>query len=455
MAQNFHYFAPDLTDGQLLEAFAALLSSPELDDALLHVNIVRLGKPLWNAGGKQWKALGKFPRIDNPEMADLQVVSLASVAVSKPPAKTTLALNRQGAPGEPSRLTVTVDDGQGSDDLTATCLVAATRAGLIAPRVSAEGPLVANASIQALSEQVASLRELVRTQARNNEAIRAQLEVEYQEKRRQLDADFHRRWASAEAELAERRGRLDDEIGIRERALAALELEKQNEFRTQAERLQEREQSLDLQGEREERRRLRREIQDAAKRMFEKPDLSEDAKTNFKRVATTCWWIAGVSTVFFAVAIFAPPIIELAGVELSNGLMALAWSVRAFAGLAVTVVLAYQVRWLSSWSKQVTALELRSKQFALDIDRASWLVEMNLEYEKEGKSLQEGLIESFSRGLFEGDTRSASREAPSTSLLRLFQNADSLKLGAAGAELSITGSGVQKADKQAKKAGES
>lgn len=213
----------------------------------------------------------------------------------------------------------------------------------------------------------------------------------------------------------------------------------------------EREKSLDLQNEREQRRMLRRDIQTAAKGMFEKPDLSPDAKMNFDRVATACKWIIGGSALFLFLALIGPVVIELAkDITLSAEMLALAWSVRVLAGIALVSCSVYYVRWLSTWSRQVTTNELRSKQFALDIDRASWLVEMALEYEKEGKTLNAGLIESFSRGLFEAEHK-PSREQPSNSLLHLIRNAESLKVGAAGAELSLTGRQVQRADAQAAK----
>ena len=456
MAQNITHFAPDLTDGQLLEALDALGSSPELADATLQPSIVRLGKPFWNPGAKAWKSLGKMPRIGNTEVADLQVISSFSIRLQRPTANVILHFSRDPTPGGPSKFIITVGDGDGSDDLATVCLVAAKRAGLISPRVSAEGPILANASIQALSEQVASLRELVRTQARNNETTRAQLETEYQERRAQLNAEAQTRWTRAEAELAERKERLDNDLHLRESALESLETEKKGELQDQEDNLKKREESLDLQGEREERRRLRRSIQETAKAMFDNPDLSEEAKNTFARVTSTCKWIIWPATVVLVLTVFVPPLIEhFVNINTSSGLVALSWSLRAFAGIALTVTLTYYVRALSAWSRQVTSLELRSKQFALDIDRASWLVEMNLEYEKEGKVLRDNLIESFSRGLFEGESRSEARAAPSTSLLHLLKNAESLKIGAAGAEMSITGSQIRKADNQAQKAGES
>jgi hypothetical protein len=76
---------------------------------------------------------------------------------------------------------------------------------------------------------------------------------------------------------------------------------------------------------------------------------------------------------------------------------------------------------------------------------------MALEYEKEGKALPPAMVESFTRGLLEGGAQAAQHEPPSASLLHLIQNAESLKVGAAGAELTLTGKQIRKADAQAGK----
>lgn len=330
-------------------------------------------------------------------------------------------------------------DGAGGEELTIAVMVRAHRGGLVVPPLSMHAASD-EAAIRALSEQVAQLRELVNVQAVNNEKMRVKRENDFEAYRQKMIVEDADRLTRARQDIESWKIEIQGYSHQTRVSLAERE-----------EAVAEREKSLDLQGEREQRRMLRRDIQTAAKGMFEKPDLSPDAKMNFDRVATACKWIIGGAAVFLLLALIGPVIIELAkDVVLSAEMLALAWSVRVLAGIALVSCSVYYVRWLSTWSRQVTTNELRSKQFALDIDRASWLVEMALEYEKEGKTLNAGLIDSFSRGLFEAEHK-PSREQPSNSLLHLIRNAESLKVGAAGAELSLTGRQVQRADAQAAK----
>lgn len=317
---------------------------------------------------------------------------------------------------------------------------AAHACGLILPKLhDATNP--DGAAVRALAEQINALRDVINSQARNNEELRRRLTQEHIE-----------RSATLLEENEARITRMKQDLAAREEEILRKAAEKEQEIERLAEALKGREERLDLQTERDARRKLREKIQAAATKMFEKPDLSEQAKASFERVAKACRWTIVGAVVLLAVALFVPPVLEL-GLEkvLSAEVIWLVWSMRILGGITLAAALIYYVSSLSGWSRQVAAIELRSKQFALDIDRASWLVEMALEYEKEGKALPTAMVESFTRGLFDGGAQGHQSEPPSASLLHLIQNAESLKVGAAGAELTLTGKQIRKADAQASK----
>lgn len=337
-------------------------------------------------------------------------------------------------------------DSRSSGNLL-TLLVVAQEEGLIAPRVvrhtaDAEEVLgTTGEGSRALAEQIAVLRDLVNKQAKANERVRERLEEDYRYRLESLRDEYEKRSTTVRGECE---AWAED---LRKRTK-----EKEQELEGRAAELAEREARIDLQTERDARRNLRTQIQAAAKDMFEKPDLSEQAKANFERVANACRWTIGGSVVLLAIAFFGPPILELwLDKVLSSETTWLVWSMRILAGVTLAATLIYYVSSLAAWSRQVSTIELRSRQFALDVDRASWLVEMTLEYEKEGKTLPPAMVESFTRGLFDGGSQSAPHEQPSASLLHLIQNAESLKVGAAGAELTLTGRQIRKADALAAK----
>jgi hypothetical protein len=69
--------------------------------------------------------------------------------------------------------------------------------------------------------------------------------------------------------------------------------------------------------------------------------------------------------------------------------------------IGVTGVALYYIRWLDAWSRQHAEEEFRLKRLDLDIDRASWMVEMMLEWqEEEGSAVPPELIDRLSRNLF-------------------------------------------------------
>lgn len=319
-------------------------------------------------------------------------------------------------------------------------VAAANSHGLIRPRLN-DAAHPDTATVQALAEQVAAFRDIITTQARNNEETRKRLLEEHDKRTADLFAEHEARLKRITQDLAAREQETNEKLKQKERELQSL-----------AEALKDREQRLDLRTERDARRDLRTQIQTAAKQMFEKPDLSEDAKKSFERVTRACWWTIWGAIAVLGTAFFGPPLLEIwFGRALSTETVWLVWSMRILGGITLAAALIYYVSSLSAWSRQVAAIELRSKQFALDVDRASWLVEMALEYEKEGKALPPAMVESFTRGLFDGGAQGAQHEPPSASLLHLIQNAESLKVGAAGAELVLTGKQIRKADAQAGK----
>ncbi len=78
-------------------------------------------------------------------------------------------------------------------------------------------------------------------------------------------------------------------------------------------------------------------------------------------------------------------------------------STKSFATIAGFVFMAiYYIRWNAKWSDSHAEEEFRLKRLDLDIDRASWVVEMALEWQKEKNSvIPPELIEPLTQNLFE------------------------------------------------------
>ncbi len=309
--------------------------------------------------------------------------------------------------------------------LLLTCVDAAHRVGLVRPPTVASDGQPKVGAAEALSDEVAALRGNIASLQRNDVEQRARAAAEYEDQKAALKREFD-----------ERSARLQDEQLARESRSKALVDEKESEILEREAKLAEREATLDMHDERAARRAMRKEIQQAVKARSENPELSPDAQKAFSRVVRFSTWTIGISAGTLLLAVLGPALIEASGRTVSAETNYLAWSLRALAGITLGAALVYCVKALSERARLISDTEVRSRQFAFDVDRATWLVEMYLESEKTGKPLAPDLVAAFSHGLFD-----VARAAPerSVALANLLENADSLKLSGGGMELTASG----------------
>ena len=118
--------------------------------------------------------------------------------------------------------------------------------------------------------------------------------------------------------------------------------------------------------------------------------------------------------------------------------MRFALSVAAFAA-----AVAWYIRWQDRWSQVHADEEFRLRRLDLDIDRASWLVEMMLEWkEDKGTEIPRELIGGLSRGLFQEDSKTGPVRHPSEELLA------TLFAASAGIRVNVPGVGEVMLDRK-------
>lgn len=87
--------------------------------------------------------------------------------------------------------------------------------------------------------------------------------------------------------------------------------------------------------------------------------------------------------------------------EIDKGAIYWLWiklSILSF-GLAGTIL--YYIKWQNKWAEQHASTELQLRQFYIDVDRASWVIESCLEWRKEtGSTIPKELIASITNNLF-------------------------------------------------------
>ncbi len=123
-----------------------------------------------------------------------------------------------------------------------------------------------------------------------------------------------------------------------------------------------------------------------------------------------------------------------------------------FTALAATTGVFY-VRWLNRWFSQHADAEFRLKQFQLDVDRASWVVETVLEMKAGKDVMPTALLQSITRNLFEYDqTRSDEETHPADELASaLIGTASSVRVRAGDTgEIEFRGKDLRKEMKPSK-----
>jgi hypothetical protein len=119
----------------------------------------------------------------------------------------------------------------------------------------------------------------------------------------------------------------------------------------------------------------------------------------------------------------------------------------SLSALSFIGALAFYIRWNDAWASEHAKEEFRLQRMDLDIDRASWVVEMALEWKEErGDQISPELVERLTQNLFENN------EVGSRAVRHPAQDLASLLLGV-GTELKIplVGGGELKLDRKAMK----
>lgn len=119
----------------------------------------------------------------------------------------------------------------------------------------------------------------------------------------------------------------------------------------------------------------------------------------------------------------------------------LAWAFGKQSILTVALVgaLFFYVRWMNRWFEQHASAEFLLKQFELDINRASWVVETAMEWRRDQQSeIPSPLLEGVTRNLFAyGDSSVQAHTAADDLASALVGNASQLKLKVGDNELNF------------------
>jgi uncharacterized membrane protein len=121
-------------------------------------------------------------------------------------------------------------------------------------------------------------------------------------------------------------------------------------------------------------------------------------------------------------------------------------------GLSVAALVGailYYARWMNRWFEEHANAEFLLKQFQLDVDRASWVVETALEWKRvHSAEIPPSLLEGITKNLFaERDRHTEKLNAADDLASALIGSASQLKLKAGDNEISLDRKGIQQLTK--------
>ena len=217
------------------------------------------------------------------------------------------------------------------------------------------------------------LEQLTQQIIEQNEDYRHKLDTQYEDRLQRLELEFQER-----------------------RKLLAAEIEKKDaEVAGKAEELAQKTQELDDRSSRHARRQLRQDFKAIIKERIIDSRLTY--YTRRTRIPLHLLYIfLMISFGAFAVLAIWEQINPPANVDPAYLLIRVPLSILAFAAATV-----YYIRWNDQWFQKHASEEYRLKRLDLDIDRASWLVEMAFEWKDErGNEIPKHLVDNMGRNLF-------------------------------------------------------
>lgn len=337
--------------------------------------------------------------------------------------------------------TVTVNPGkkQGSTDNR----ISEEDFGLLLTHLQKELPPTSAENLGALLGEGVEKHFAAREVALNRfESLNHDILHEQNRIRREMENELSEKRTKLEAEFTEKSERLDND---HETASVALEKREKE--------LAERKKELDDRSSTHARRAIREDLKTLLRK-------NERLKTS----SDTRWRRGGIMLVYtLLIAAFAwqaypflaVPVTATNTAANSSESIEKTWELvrQCAAAVGAVVTAGFFLRWLNSWNSQMAGEELKQKQFELDIDRASWLVEMALEWDKEKQTeIPEQLLKQLSQNLFETSSHhdEAGMTAADTLASAMLKGAVRAKVPLGSGELEFDRKGLRSMDKDSK-----
>ena len=270
-------------------------------------------------------------------------------------------------------------------------------------------------------ERLESLNEEL---VRGSEKFRKSVEKDYRERTKELEGNFDDRSVHLNEEIDKKRGAIIE----REEKLASKLKEIDDRQNTHV------------------RRELRQQILEEIRNRAEEFKLTKGTNNLRWPIHFVCMAlvaILGVSAAYYA----KESLSALVQNPANNIAVAVLVGKQLLLSGAFGASVIFYLRWMNDWFSQHASTEFQLRQFQLDIERASWVVETALEWkDAKGSTIPAELLGPISSNLFGSNGDKSSEVAPADELASaLLGTASKVRLNVAGSELELDGKKLSKA----------
>lgn len=259
-----------------------------------------------------------------------------------------------------------------------------------------------------------------------------------------ISAEFTKSRIAMEEEVSERKQQLQIEFNAQETQLQKKIEEEIQSLEEKKADLAKKLTELDDRNNTHVRRQLRQDLKERLASYKEKFELTEGTK-KLRTPVLVC--VITIEVFCVSAFIFLFQSVPLGGDVWDRAASWLKGLGLTFVAVATAV---WYLKWLTQWSARHADAEFQLKQFELDIDRASWVVETAFEWKStQEASIPQPLLDAISRNLFEGsDARRDRPESPIDNLASaLLGDASKLKFKIGDQEIELDRSAIKRASK--------
>lgn len=263
---------------------------------------------------------------------------------------------------------------------------------------------------------------------------------------------LHKRQLELDQVLEEKKRALNDAQEAKLQEFKDEFATKQTKLEERAAELEKRQADFDMRESKYLRRQLRQDMLTKLENLGQKFELTKGTRRLRWPIAAFALLLAAFFATMTVLAFNqTAAIVAAAGQDLTK----LNWWQLGFLGLkqlgfaaAFLGVAWYYIKWNDRWFRQHADAEFMFKQMDLDVNRASWVVELALEWKDEqGREIPPELLERLTRNLFRQSSTPEDEDTGPTDVASiLLGSASNLKVKApTGAELEFDRKGLQRA----------